>query len=80
MNLLAMLQPSDPIVVEMLRQPEAARDISFDVVVGMFAMAGVLLGVAAVGSLLVGGALILIKRLRADRPPDPERSPRRLRI
>lgn len=75
-----LLQPTDPFVVEVIQQPEPARDISFDVVLGMFAMAGVLLAVAAVGSLLVGGGLILLKRLRGDRPPDPDRSPRRLRI
>jgi hypothetical protein len=73
-------QPAEPFVVEVIRQPEPARDISFDVVLGMFEMAGVLLAAAAVGSLLVGGVLVLITRLRRHGPPDPERSPRRLRI
>ena len=75
-----LLQPADSFVVEIIQQPEPARDISFDVVLGMFAMAGVLLAFAAIGSLVVGGVLILLKRVRADRPPDPERSARRLRI
>jgi hypothetical protein len=75
-----LLQPTDSFVVEVIRQPEPTRDISFDVVLGMFEMAGVLLAVAAVGSLLVGGGLILLKRFRGNRPPDPEQSARRLRI
>ncbi len=74
-----VLQPA-PLVVEVLQQPEPTRDISFDVVIGMFAMAGVLLAVAAIGSLVVGGLLILLKRVRGTRPPSPEQSARRLRI
>lgn len=74
-----MFQP-DPFVVEMVRQPEPARDISIDTVVGMFAMAGALLLFAAVGSIAVGGILILLKRVRGHKPPPPEQSARRLRI
>ena len=60
----------NPIVVEVVRQPEPARDISIDVVLGMFAMAGVLLLAAAVGSAIVAGVIVLYKRRRdASTPP-----------
>ena len=73
------MQP-DAFVVDVIQQPEAAPDISISVIVGMFAMAGVLLVAAAVGSLVAGGILILIRRVRSRRPPTPEQSARRLRI
>jgi hypothetical protein len=37
----------EPIVVEVLKQPPPARDISIDVVLGMFQMAAVVLLAAA---------------------------------
>jgi len=74
-----MLQP-DPLVVEVIRQPQPTRDITYDFLVGMFAMAGVLLLVAAVGSLVVAGVLVLRRRLRQNEPPPPEQSARRLRM
>ncbi len=51
-------------VVDVLKQPPASRDISIDVVLGMFEMAGVLLLAAAVGGLIVGGIFIAIRRFR----------------
>jgi hypothetical protein len=63
MLLLALVQ--NPIIVDVGRQPDATGDISIDFVVGMFAMAGVLLLVAAVGCLLVAGVVIFIKRRQA---------------
>ena len=36
----------NPIVVEVVKQPQPSHDISIDVVLGMFAMAGVLLAAA----------------------------------
>ena len=63
MTLLALVQ--NPIIVDVGRQPDATGDISIDFVVGMFAMAGVLLLVAAVGCLLVAGIVIFIKRRQA---------------
>lgn len=60
-----------PIVVEMIRQPEATRDVSVDAVLGMFALAGVAIVLAALGGLLVGAIIVGIKRLReppADTP------------
>ena len=55
----------NPIIVDVGRQPDPTGDISIDFVIGMFAMAGVLLAVAVVGCLIVAGVVILIKRRRA---------------
>ena len=64
----------NPIVVDLAKQPEPSRDISLDVVVGMFAMAGVVLLVAAIGSGLVAGGMLLYKRWR-DASAPPTQSP-----
>jgi hypothetical protein len=58
---LSLLQ-QNPIIVDVGSQPETTGDISIDFVIGMFAMAGVLLLVAAVGSLIVAGIVFLVKR------------------
>ena len=55
----------NPIIVDVGRQPDPTGDISIDFVVGMFAMAGVLLAVAAVGCLIVAGVVVYIKRRQA---------------
>jgi hypothetical protein len=54
----------NPIIVDVGRQPDPTGDISIDFVIGMFAMAGVLLAVAVVGCLLVAVIVILVKRRR----------------
>jgi hypothetical protein len=58
----------NPIVVEVAKQPPPSRDISIDVVLGIFALAGVFLVAAALGSALVAGGMVLYKRWR----PEPE--------
>lgn len=63
MFLLSLVQ--NPIIVDVRKQPEPTDDISLNFVVGMFAMAGVLLAVAAVGCLIVAGVVIFIKRRQA---------------
>jgi hypothetical protein len=63
MFLLTLVQK--PIIVDVERQADPTGDISIDFVVGMFAMAGVLLLVAAVGCLIVAGLVIFFKRRRA---------------
>ena len=55
----------NPIIVDVGRQPDPTGDISIDFVIGMFAMAGVLLAVAIVGCVIVAGVVIVIKRRRA---------------
>jgi hypothetical protein len=69
-----MLIQQDPILVEVLDQPEAARDISLDVVLGMFTMAGVLLLCALVGGLIVGGVIITVRRARDKKGELPAES------
>jgi hypothetical protein len=64
------LQDAAPIVVTLKEQPEPARDISIDVVLGIFATAGWFLLAAAVGSIAVAGTVFLYKRWRdASAPP-----------
>ena len=55
----------NPIIVDVARQSDPTGDISIDFVIGMFAMAGVLLAIAVVGCLIVAGVVIFIKRRRA---------------
>jgi hypothetical protein len=55
----------NPIIVDVGKQPDPTGDISIDFVVGMFAMAGVLLAVAVVGCLIVAGVVVFIKRRHA---------------
>ena len=55
----------NPIIVDVGKPPDPTGDISIDFVVGMFAMAGVLLAIAAVGCLIVAGVVIYIKRRQA---------------
>ena len=74
------LQPPPPIVVEVIKQPEAARDISLDFVLTMFATAGVILLVAAVGGLIAGAIFIGIRRMRDAATPPTDSSHVRLRI
>ena len=65
-----MLIQQESIVVEVLRQPDVARDIGADVVIGMFSMAGVALVLAALGGLVVGAIYVGIRRRRtASAPP-----------
>jgi hypothetical protein len=63
MFVLSLVQ--NPIIVDVGKQPEPTDDISLNFVVGMFAMAGVLLAVAAVGCLIVAGVVVYIKRRQA---------------
>jgi hypothetical protein len=63
-SLLSLVQ--NPIIVDVGKQPDPTDDISLNFVVGMFAMAGVLLAVAAVGCLIVAGVVVLIKRRQSN--------------
>ena len=75
-----MFIQQEPIIVEVLKQPDAARDISIDVVLGMFTMAGVVLLVAAVGGLVAGAIFIGIRRFRDASVPPTDTGHLRLRI
>ena len=80
MDSLVVALQQNPIVVEVAKQPEPTRDISIDVVLGMFAMAGVLLVAAAVGSALVAGLIVLYKRRKDASTPHVQHSHTTLRI
>ena len=75
-----MFIQQEPIVVEVLEQPEFAHDISIDVVLGMFSMAGVALVCAAIGGLVVGAIFVAIRRHRDASAPPVETETLRLRI
>lgn len=74
------LLQQEPIVVEVLKQPQAARDIGVDVVLGMFALAGVFLLVAALGGLVAGAIFISLRRARDASAPPTDTDHVRLRI
>ena len=75
-----MFIQQEPIVVEVLSQPEVARDISADVVIGMFSLAGVMLLAAALGGLVVGAIFVGIRRYRDASAPAVDTETLRLRI
>jgi hypothetical protein len=62
--LLIFFLLQQPVIVELSEQPKPTRDITIDVILGMFAMAGVFLVIAAIGSVLVAGGMIIYKRRR----------------
>jgi hypothetical protein len=59
-----------PIVVDVAKQPPPTRDASIDAVLSIFALAGVFLLAAAVGSVLVAGGIVLYKKWRGDDAAD----------
>ena len=75
-----MLIQQDPIIIGVVDQPEAARDISLDVVLGMFSMAGVLLLCAALGGLVVGAIFVAIRRARDAKAQPTDSGHVRLRL
>jgi hypothetical protein len=68
----------NPIVVEVAKQPPPTRDASIDAVLSIFALAGVFLLAAAVGSVLVAGGIFLYKRWKGT--PEGETTHTQLRI
>lgn len=75
-----MFIQQEPIIVELLKQPEAARDISADVIVGMFSMAGVALLFAGLGGLVVGAIFVGIRHFREASAPPADGNNFRLRF
>jgi hypothetical protein len=74
------LLQQEPIVVDVIKQPSPARDISIDVILGMFQMAGVVLLAAAVGGVIVGLIFIGIRRMRDASAPASDSEHVKLRI
>ena len=61
--MLALLQ-QNPIVVDVIKQPPPTPDISIETALSWFAVAGIFLVAATLGSLLVAGGTIFYKRWR----------------
>ena len=78
---MLILLAQKPIVVDLSRQPPPSDDISIQVVLAMFAVAGIFLLVAAVGCAIVAGGMILYKRRQdAAAPPEAQHTHIRLQI
>jgi len=75
-----MFIQQEPIVVEVIKQPAAAPDISVEVVLGMFELAGVALLLAALGGIVAGAIFIGIRRFRDASTPPTDTEHVRLRI
>ena len=71
-----------PIVVDLSTKSEQSHDISIEVVLAMFAVAGIFLLIALIGSAIVAAAMIVYKRWRdASAPPaETQHTHIRLRI
>jgi hypothetical protein len=78
MHLLLLAQK--PIVVDLAKKSEPTHDISIDVVLGMFAMAGIFLLVAFIGCAIVAGGMILYKRWRDGSAPPSETQHTHIRL
>ena len=76
------LLAQEPIVVDLGTKSPESRDISIEVVLAMFAVAGIFLLVALIGCALVAGGMITYKRWRdASAPPsETQHTHIRLRI
>lgn len=75
-----MLQ-NQPIVVDVVKQPPVTQEITMaDVVLGAIGLTGVIMLLALVAGLLVGGAFILIKRSRDATAPPTDAGHARLRL
>jgi hypothetical protein len=74
-----LLLQQNPLVVEVIKQPEAAPDISVTYILNMFLLAGVALAVAAVGGLIVGALFVLYRKYH-DRTAPGQANDLRLRI
>ena len=75
-----MLIQQEPIIVEVLKQPAATPDISVEVVLGMFELAGAALLVAALGGIVAGAIFIGVRRRRDASAPPTDTGHVRLRI
>ena len=76
-----MFLQDQPVVVDVIKQPPVAHDISIDYILTMFASAGVFLLVAALGGIVVGLIFVGIRRMQErSEPPEPDSSHVKLRI
>ena len=79
--LLLLAQQQAPVVVEIAKQPDPTPDVGIYRILGMFAMAGVLLATAAIGSAIVAGGMLIYRRWKdASDPQAGQHSHTKLRI
>jgi hypothetical protein len=79
--LLLLAQQQAPVVIEIAKQPDPTPDVGIYRILGMFAMAGVLLAAAAIRSALVAGGMLLYRRWKDSSDPDAgQHSHTKLRI
>ena len=74
-----MLQAQPPVIVHVVEQPVHQTSIT-DLIFGSIATVAILLLIAAALGLVLGGAIILFKRLRHRDGIDPEDKASSLRI
>ena len=74
-----MLQQPAPIIVRVVEQPVHETTLS-DVIFGSLGLVGVLLVAAALFGLVLGGGLILFKRMRHRDGIDPDDDATHLRV
>ena len=74
-----MIQQGDPIIVRVVEQPVHETTIS-DVILGSLGLVGVLVIAAVIFGLLLGGSLILYKRLRRRDALDPDNNAGSFRV
>jgi hypothetical protein len=74
-----VLQPPPPVIVHVVEQPVHQASIT-DVVLGSLAAVAVLLLIAAALGLLLGGVIILVKRVTNRDGIDPEHAASSLRV
>ena len=72
-------QQGDPIIVRVVEEPVHETSIS-DVIVGSLGLVGVLLICALILGAVLGGGLVLYKRLTARDGLDPEDDAEKLRV
>ena len=73
------MQASEPIVVRVIEEPVETTGVA-DILVGAFGLTGVMLLAALVLGAILGGVLILIKRLRAKYDLEPVPDSEALRV
>jgi len=74
-----VIQQGDPIIVRVVEQPVHETTIS-DVILGSLGLVGVLVIAAVIFGLLLGGSLILYKRLRRRDALDPDNNAGSFRV
>ena len=71
----------DPHVVDLVRQPPVSPEITYpDVIIGAVGVTGIIMTLAAVVGLMVGGVIIYLKKRNEARTPSGDTGHARLGI